>query len=319
MATGSGLYGAGFGDGTDDGSGGSGGGGGGGFDCDPCSVSEVDPGTGVTYTAYPSVAEVDGQPNLIWMIIPGKAQWLKQFFDVRDAGDQPGPHRLQPRLGDGHLEPAQRPEPGHPRPGIPPETLTQTVGAIAGGSSLSRQLADPRRHRGSVHAQRHLQLVAVALGVPVAVHGPDPDRRHPHLGGHGADHDLHGRRLRLRGRSVPHHMAVTNVADVPVYNLTVGLRLWSHPAAPISSSLINRRPPRWPNSTPARPPPSSTSWCPISAGPRPTDSIREHAGRRAALVGRRWKPIAGDHRHPGRPRRRDYPPLRPRPSRAAST
>ena len=65
--TGDGFYGASF-----------GGGGGGG------SCAGNDCGTDIGgYTVYPQVQYIGDEPTIVWMVIPGVAKWLKEFFDVR--------------------------------------------------------------------------------------------------------------------------------------------------------------------------------------------------------------------------------------------
>ena len=35
------------------------------------------------YSVCPTLRYVSNQPTIVWMVIPGKAKWLKEFFDVR--------------------------------------------------------------------------------------------------------------------------------------------------------------------------------------------------------------------------------------------
>ncbi len=53
------------------------GGGGGGGGC-----SGVCTGVG-GYTVYPTVQYVGSEPSIVWMIVPGRAKWLKEFFEVQ--------------------------------------------------------------------------------------------------------------------------------------------------------------------------------------------------------------------------------------------
>ncbi|MGZ4790357.1 MAG: PKD domain-containing protein [Ilumatobacteraceae bacterium] len=58
--------------------GGGGGGGGGGF-----PVTEGVPVSGGDAQAYPTVTYVQGQPIIQWLVLPIRASWLKEFFDVK--------------------------------------------------------------------------------------------------------------------------------------------------------------------------------------------------------------------------------------------
>ncbi len=80
---------------------------------------------------------VGGEPQLIWMIIPGKAQWLKQFFDVQMVIDNLAPTGFTFTPGEATLNLPTGLSLATLDPDMPAQTLAQSVGAIAGGGSAA--------------------------------------------------------------------------------------------------------------------------------------------------------------------------------------
>ena len=129
-----------FGGYSSSGGGGGGGGGGGAFFLQPAFGGDATPcpagascATVGGYTAYPTVQYVNNEPSVLWMVIPGKAKWLKEFFDV---------HLLVSNLAapaftleHGHVSLGQLPDGLSLAPTATPQSLEQDLPDIAGGTS----------------------------------------------------------------------------------------------------------------------------------------------------------------------------------------
>jgi Ca2+-binding RTX toxin-like protein len=194
---------------------GGGGGGGGGFGV----------GTPVTvgrYTVYPTVRSVGGQPVIIWMVIPGEARWLKEFFEVRMVVSNLAPQPFTFTSGTASLD--TLPAGLSLAPTAEPQQLAQALPDIpAGGSAAATWIV-----RGDEAGEYDLSATYAAslepIGVPVSMLAHTAP---------GALHVWGGDALTMRVLAEerlfdasPYLVTVElhNVADVPIYNLGLLLK-----------------------------------------------------------------------------------------------
>ena len=123
---------------SDWGGGGSGGGGGGviggGGDCTSDVIcASVGGGGGGGYTVYPGVGYVGSTPTIVWMVIPGRAKWLKEFFDVRMVVTNLGSSQFSFQHGTASL--AALPAGLSLAPTGTPQTVDHVLPDIPGGQS----------------------------------------------------------------------------------------------------------------------------------------------------------------------------------------
>ena len=183
----------------------------------------TDPGTGATYTIYPQFQEVDNQPELIWMVIPGKAQWLKQFFDVQMVVTNLAPTAFTFNPGQATLNLPTGLSLATLDSNLTPQTLTQPVQAIPGDSSKTIDWLIRGDTEGYYGLDATYASTLAPVGAPVQFDAQttgDPI----HIWGATAlsmnftvDDEAY--------QGYPYHITaqITNVADVPVYNLSLAL------------------------------------------------------------------------------------------------
>ncbi len=104
----------------------------GGSSCPTTEVCFEAPGG---YQVTGQAIESQGQPAMLWMIIPGKAQWLKEFFKVTMIVTNLAPSGFN--FDNGSITIGPLPNGLSIAPTNPPQTSTQTVSDIASGSSAS--------------------------------------------------------------------------------------------------------------------------------------------------------------------------------------
>ena len=192
----------------------------------------TDPGTGATYTLSPSVQVVNGQPDLIWMVIPGKAQWLKQFFDIRMEVTNLAPSAFSFDPGTATLALPSGLSLASLDAGLTPQSLTQSVPTVPGGTSQSVDWLIRGDTEGTYGVTAKYTSALSPVGVPVQLDGQTPSNA-IHIWGATALSmnfiaDSHA------DAKYPYHITaqIKNVADVPVYNLTFQL-------SPLESPLRN--------------------------------------------------------------------------------
>lgn len=105
------------------------GGGGGGWSggyAGPCTLVDG-------YTACPTLSYANDQPTILWLVIPGKARWLKEFFDVRLIVTNLASEAFTFENGEATL--GQLPRGLSLAPTATAQALTQAMPTIPGGQS----------------------------------------------------------------------------------------------------------------------------------------------------------------------------------------
>ena len=184
----------------------------------PCSAAECSYGAG-NYTAGLSVQWVDGAPDLLWLIIPGKAKWLKEFFDVQLMVTNLSPSGFTLDHGAATLP---LPSGLSLAPTSKPQQSTAEMPDIPGGQSATADWIVRGDTEGYYPLQASYAGVLDPIGASVSLTAQTQD-------------DLHvwgGSALRMTVdtddavyKTFPYRVRVglTNVADVPVYNPEVDL------------------------------------------------------------------------------------------------
>ena len=197
-----------------------GGGGGGSWSCSStqCEMTPPATGEGDRIVAVPEV--VEGHPLIQWLILKGKATVLKQFFEVSMIVSNLSPEPF--KLSAGHTT-LNAPEGMSLAPTPVPQSATQSVAEIPGeGSSTTSWIVrgdEPGEYLMSADYEAALEPFAAPVDVQAALQTP------LHVWGKEA------LSLKVQGdnsalfEGVPWHMSlgVTNVADVPLYNVELAI------------------------------------------------------------------------------------------------
>ena len=193
-----------------------GGGGGGGGSCELCFA--VGP---YQVTGQPS--ELDGEPSILWMIIPGQAQWLKEFFDVKMVVSNLTPTGSGFSFDNGTISLGSLPNGLSLAPTANPQSITQSVPDIPGGGSASADWILRGDAEGFYTVTGSydgtLDPVGAALDLPIST-------------ATGAIHVWGGSAIQMivdaddqANLGYPYlvRIGLENVADIPVYNPSVEL------------------------------------------------------------------------------------------------
>ena len=184
------------------------------------------------YQYYPSVTYVQGQPVIQWLVLPIRASFLKEFFDVKlivqNLTDgftfSPGVANLQLPAG---LSLAPTPT---------PQSAVQPVGSIAGGSSRTISWVARGDTEGSYDLSADYSARVDPIGLPLYLTA----RTREPLKVWGAS-ALQTRILvdrdAVRWGPYDVDVEVKNVSDVPVYNMQVEM-LDRTPDAPSDEALF---------------------------------------------------------------------------------
>ncbi len=197
--------------GGDDGGGGGGGGGG-------CVCATV---SGGKFKVYPQVQYVNKQPSVVWMIIPGKAQWLKEFFDVKVLVSNLAPAPFSFDSGQVALNPLP--------PGLSlaplgsPQSMTQTMPSIPAGGSASVDWVlrgdDEGYYTVSSTYTGTLDPGGFPLDLPIST---NPGALHV-WGASALELIVDADDTATSGYPYAIEVGIKNVADVPVYNPSIQL------------------------------------------------------------------------------------------------
>jgi hypothetical protein len=193
------------------------GGGGGGGACTPGAICE---GIG-NYTIYPQVRYVGVTPTVLWMIIPGRAKWLKEFFDVRVVVSNLGSSVFSFQHGTASL--GALPSGLSLAPTSKPQTLTRTLPDIPGGQSAQANWVIRGDKQGFYTLGAQYSGSLEPLGVPIhLVASTSPNSLHV-WGGSALQMTVDTDNTAAIGAPYRVRILLKNVADVPVFNPSVEL------------------------------------------------------------------------------------------------
>ena len=194
---------------------GGGGGGGGGFG----------DGSGIAvpgHTVYPTVRTVGGQPVIIWLVIPGEARWLKEFFEVRMVVSNLAPAPFTFAGGSATLD--ALPAGLSLAPTAQPQELAQSLPDIpAGGSAGATWIV-----RGDVAGSYEVSAAYAAslepIGAPISAVARTTPGALKVWGGDALTMRVLAEERLIEGHPYRVVVEMTNVSDIPVYNLAVELK-----------------------------------------------------------------------------------------------
>ena len=191
--------------------------GGGGWTClpDSCTNGEV--------TAVAEV--VEGHPLIEWLVLDGKVSILKQFFHVNMVIQNLAEEPFELSQGTATLN---LPSGLSLAPTSQPQSLTQTVGSIAGGSSATASWIIRGDAAGEYNLSANYQATLEPFKAPVAVQAATAEP----LKIWGVE----ALSLKVRGESGelvkgrPYHVqiGVMNKADIPLYNVAISIDNKAH-------------------------------------------------------------------------------------------
>ena len=164
-----------------------------------------------------------GNPSILWMIIPGKAKWLKEFFDVKMIVSNLAPAGSGFSLDGGSVALGALPSGLSLAPTAVAQTQSQTVGDIPAGGSASADWILRGDTEGYYAVTGNytgtLDPIGVGLSLPIStVQGAI------HVWGGSAIHMIVDADDQTTvGYPYLVRIGLQNVADVPVYNPSVEL------------------------------------------------------------------------------------------------
>jgi PKD repeat protein len=171
------------------------------------------------YTGTVSVRWVNNQPQLLWLVIPGKASWLKEFFDVQMMVTNLASPGITITNGAATLE---LPDGLSLAPTASPQKAVVSVPDVPGGTSATVNWVVRGDAEGYYNLTASYAGTIEPFGKPINMTAATQNKLHV-WGGSAlqmivdADADVYDR--------YPYHVRIglKNVADVPVYNATVEL------------------------------------------------------------------------------------------------
>jgi flagellar hook assembly protein FlgD len=175
------------------------------------------------YEVIGQATQSSGEPAILWMIIPGKAKWLKEFFDVKMVVSNLAPTGSGFSFDNGSISLGALPAGLSLAPTGIPQTVTQQVAKIpAGGSATADWIL-----RGDAEGfytvtgnfSGTLNPIGVALSLPIST-----ATGAIHVWGGSAIHMIVDTDSQATlGYPYLVRIGLENVADVPVYNASVEL------------------------------------------------------------------------------------------------
>ncbi len=196
---------------------------------DGCGVSATGGGSGVGRCSiaacyWPGVVAVpgfaDGHPLIEWLVLKGQATVLKQFFSVSMVVTNLSPQPFTLANGSATLS-----LPGglSLAPTPTPQTLTQTVPTIAGSSSADVNWIVRGDDPGLYYLSAQYNGTLKPIGAPIALNATLQSALHV-WGAEALSLSVHADSGRLAAGQ-PYHVAIglTNKADVPFYNVALGI------------------------------------------------------------------------------------------------
>ena len=192
-----------------------GGGGGGGGACSGTCPIPLGGGT----MAIASVGYPGGEPELMWLIIPGQAEFLKEFFNVQLVVSNLANSAFT--LSDVH---ATLSVPGGMSlaPTAVPQSVSATLPNIPGGQSESTSWILRGDQEGYYDLSADISALLQPLGISVAMEADSTSPLHV-WGGSAVSMTVNVDDSESQG--YPYHVSIglTNVSDIPVYNVSAQL------------------------------------------------------------------------------------------------
>ena len=191
-----------------------GGGGGGGACSGTCPIPLPGGATAIASVAYPG-----GEPELMWLIIPGQAEFLKEFFNVQLVVSNLANSAFT--LSDVH---ATLSVPGGMSlaPTAVPQSVSATLPNIPGGQSESTSWILRGDQEGYYDLSADISALLQPLGISVAMEADSTSPLHV-WGGSAVSMTVNVDDSESQG--YPYHVSIglTNVSDIPVYNVSAQL------------------------------------------------------------------------------------------------
>ena len=181
-------------------------------------------GAGYDYcsTAYcysPSVQVVDNQPTLEWLIIPGTASFLKEFFQVQMVVNNLAPAAFTLSGGNASL---QLPSGLSLAPTSSPQQLSQSVADIPGGGTATANWIVRGDTEGSYNLTADYSGVLQPFGDPVSIEATTATPLKV-WGGSALTMTVDADATATADYPYEVRVGLTNVSDIPIYNPTIAL------------------------------------------------------------------------------------------------
>jgi PKD repeat protein/flagellar hook assembly protein FlgD len=171
------------------------------------------------YSVSASVRYVQGQPTITWMVIPGVASFLKEFFDVQMVVTSLASPAFTLDGGSAVLD---VPAGLALAPTSRPQTATISMPVIAGGESRTARWVLRGDTEGMYDLNAHYVGTLQPIGVTVALDAKTATPLHV-WGASALTMTIDAPTLAVKGDPYAVSVKLKNVADVPVYNASIEL------------------------------------------------------------------------------------------------
>ena len=184
-------------------------------DCDCWAVS----GTGEYI--YPVVQYDSGEPTILWMIIPGEAQWLKEFFSIQMVVTNLASSSFT--LTNGQATLGDLPDGLSLAPTGTPQSLSEALPNIPGGGSAQAQWIIRGDTEGFYGLNAQYTGTLQPLGATVTLPAATVANAIHVWGGSALTMTVDADNQAVTGNPYLVRIGLTNNADVPIYNPDVQL------------------------------------------------------------------------------------------------
>ena len=186
-----------------------------------CTAGAICAAVGGDYTVYPEVGYVGSTPTVLWMVIPGCAKWLKEFFDVRVVVSNLGSSAFSFQHGTASL--GTLPAGLSLAPTAVPQSLDHAMPDIPGGGSAEADWVVRGDSEGFYTLGAQYSGSLEPLGTPVhLIASTAPNALHV-WGGSALHMTVDTDATAVIGAPYRVRIQLTNVADVPVFNPSIEL------------------------------------------------------------------------------------------------
>lgn len=170
-------------------------------------------------TVTMAVHLVDDKPEILWLIVPGKAKWLKEFFQVQMLVTNLAPDPFNLDQGTATLT---LPEGLALAPLTPAQSTTVSVPRVAGGASQAATWIVRGDKEGEYTLSADYAGVLEPIGEPLTMHA-ELSKPLKVWGGSALKMDFEVDETAHVDQPYYATVRLTNVADVPIYNASVEL------------------------------------------------------------------------------------------------